>query len=554
MSALSDLQVALKRVNVRPLNGLSVDTKLLDQETQKLRAWLGDRGTTRPPRDAVMAALQAFVRDKHISSFRQAFLICFGCTDPALVGSLRLIEDEVRFPKLLSAIDTYLPNPRAFRRCYRGLLGAYFGYDYKHETAQTAGKRNWEVLRTYLNERIQNTITHGVLPSWVDVLQANMHLLGNDPAGPYGESLLLGRFDEYECARKALAIPETSWLTWQIVLAQVETARRKDDHVFQEHLSNLLELLAKHVLAINDGLRALLSRYYTISARGQHPGLRDFAVLHWGNPLLSLNRPKWKVSDDVRKMVAGWLNLKRIQQFFSLLAEDGTADTRRLKFWERYHESIDEVYFALGNSARSHQGRDFREIRREMEQDGQLLELHNAQGPDNAFIMCIGRFVVVERGIKPNACFIFRRDQIPFALGGDIAGDRTGLKHPTHIKRLTHTDGGFERWEDKFEGALASLMQVEPQTQVANDVRMASQEARPLLSNEARNFSPPSSIASFSDRELARLCDKYRLRTKDLRGQHGNLWVLTGDRDTNVSPQLRSWGFSYKAGKGWWRK
>jgi hypothetical protein len=58
----------------------------------------------------------------------------------------------------------------------------------------------------------------------------------------------------------------------------------------------------------------------------------------------------------------------------------------------------------------------------------------------------------------------------------------------------------------------------------------------------------------FSERELSRLCDTRRIRIEDFRERNGNLWVLTGDTDGHVSSQLQSWGFAFKAGKGWWRK
>ena len=85
-------------------------------------------------------------------------------------------------------------------------------------------------------------------------------------------------------------------------------------------------------------------------------------MAQWGNPWLSLNRTKWSlVGDDARTMVAGWLKLVLIQQFFSLLAADGSNNVRRLKFWERYHDSIDDMYFALGGTALWHRGTDFQD-------------------------------------------------------------------------------------------------------------------------------------------------------------------------------------------------
>lgn len=573
MNPLSHLRAALRDTNSDSLHGLTSDTKLLDHETSRLRAWLGDRGTAKPPEDAIVAALHAFHHEQYLKSRRQALLVCFGCIDPVLVGASRLIEDGERFPKLLGAVDAYIPTPRAYRPCYRGLLNAYFGYD--PETARSAGKQNWEGLRTYLRNRVENTVAPGLLPSWVEALQANVDLLGNDPGRTYGKTLLTGHSDEFEHARAALDIHENSWLIWRLVLGQVDAAAREDDANFQRHLSSLLDLLAKHPLAINDGLAKLLSRYRLLKVPVVHAGLRDFAVAHWGNPWLSLNRAKWSlVTNDVREMIAGWLKLILIQQFFSLLAADGTNDTRRLKFWESYHDSIDDMYFALGNTARWHRGADFQDIRKKMA--GRLLNLHSAGPPDNnAFIMCIGNFVVVEFGMTGNACYIFRRDQLPFRLDGDIAGNSTALKHAGFVERLLHKDGTFETWERKFGRTLASLMHVQPQAQpTRNDVpfvrtpgfsdvrqtpyavgpqRIIQPTQRPV-SSRSRDETRPAHGIPFSERELSRLCDTRRLRIEDLRDRNGNLWVLAGDTDGYVSGQLRSWGFSFKAGKGWWRK
>jgi hypothetical protein len=569
MAALSRLRAALQDTNSSSLRGLTFDTKLLDRETSKLRAWLGDRGTAKPPQDAIVLALQAFHRDQHPGNRRQALLVCFGCIDPVLTGSSRLIEDAERFPKLLRAVDAYTSAPRAYRRCYRGLLNAYFGYDpYDTKTARSAGRQNWEGLRTYLRDRVVKTAAPGLLPTWVEALQANPDLLGNDPGKAYGETLLKGNSGEFDDAVTALDIKENSWLIWRLVLGQVEAAAREDDRSFQGYLPRLLDLLAKHPFARDDGLAKLLSRYLSSKAPVVHDGLRDFTVGHWGNPWLSVNRPKWsKVSDKAREMVASWLKLRLIQQFFNLLAAGRINDRRRLEFWESYHDSIDDMYFALGNTALRNQETDFQDIRKKM--DGRLLDLHGAGSPDNnAFIMCIDNFVVVEFGMTGNACYIFRRDRLPFELDGDIAGNSTALKHASFVERLLHQDGTAETWEHKFQRALVSLMHVQPGPQpVRNDAlpvrtfgfrhvdqtpySAAPPAQRPVSS---RPQILPARGVRFSERELSRLCDIRQLRIEDLRQRNGNLWVLTGDVDAYVSSQLRSWGFSFKAGKGWWRK
>ena len=577
MSSLSRLRVAIQEAASGSLHGLTFDTNPLDREAAKLRDWLGDRGSAKPPQDAIIAALRAFFQVQDLQSHRQALLVCFGCLDPVLPAEARLIEDGDRFPKLLGGVEAYLPNPRAFRRCYRGLLNAYFGYD--SETARFAGKDNWGRLRTYLRDRAANTVVSGLQPAWVDELQANLQLLGHDPGGFYGQALLTGRSEEFERARAALDIHESSWLIWRLILGQIEGATREDDGTFQQYLPGLLDLLARHPLAVNAGLAKLLTRYRTCRTATIHPGLRDFTVAQWGNPWLSLNRANWSlVGDDARAMVADWLKLVLIQQFFSLLAADGTNDTRRLKFWERYHDSIDDMYFALGSTARRHRGTDFQDIRKKMA--GRLLHLHSAGPPNNnAFIMCVGNFVVVEFGIKGNACFIFGRDRLPFLLEGEIAGNSTALKHPSFAERLLHNDGNFGTWEHRFQGTLAGLMRVQPGVRPIRSknpaqvsptpanglshvapVPFAAQRLGAATRAPAQGVSsrpeliPPTRGSAFSERELSRLCDPRRLRTEDLRDRNGNLWVLTDERDGDVSSQLRSWGFAYRSGRGWWRK
>src|SRR5262249_20494327 len=80
---------------------------------------------------------------------------------------------------------------------------------------------NWEELRKYLRDRVANTIAPGLLPAWIDALQANAHLLGSDPGSAYGQDLLTGHSDEFEQARDALDIHENSWLIRRLVLGQV---------------------------------------------------------------------------------------------------------------------------------------------------------------------------------------------------------------------------------------------------------------------------------------------------------------------------------------------
>jgi hypothetical protein len=190
MSGLSRLRAALHEAASGSLHSLTFDTNPLDRETAKMRDWLGDRGSARPPQDVIVAALRAFFQLQELQSHRQALLVCFGCLDPVLPKEARLIEDGDRFPRLLDGVEAYLPNPRAFRRCYRGLLNAYFGYD--SETARFAGKDNWRRLRTYLRDRAANTVASGLQPDWVEGFKRTYNCWAMIPVDFMGRLCLAG--------------------------------------------------------------------------------------------------------------------------------------------------------------------------------------------------------------------------------------------------------------------------------------------------------------------------------------------------------------------------
>jgi len=416
----------------------------LDRETSKLRTWLGGHGVAMPPQDASRAALRDFVRDRDLPTLKRATLASFGCTDPFDHMRHGLIADEELFPLFLDRVDDYRENPRALRLCYRGLLHAYFEYDVERGAPPSA-RDNWFRLKAYLGRRTSSVTTPGFEPSWVGTLQGNTEVFGADPGAFYGSEMFHGRPERFDIVRAELPVTEASWLVWQVIVGQIEAAAGAPDAEFRAAIPSLTQLLEKHPLAENFGLAKLLTRYRRCASPTLHERLRDFAVDTWGNPWLALNEAKWSVvSPDARMMVTEWLKLALMQKFFGLLAEDGLNDTRRLKFWETYHQSIHAMYFALGETARRHPGLDFREVRKQME--GLQLTLTHSTSKNNAFIMCIGEHVIVEFGEKGNACFIFHKDRLPFALEGGVAGNSTALKHfrcrkaPAHRSR--HDDLG----------------------------------------------------------------------------------------------------------------
>ncbi len=412
--------------------------------------------------------------------------------------------------------------------------------------------------------------------NWVESLKRNPQLLDDDPGRYYGAQLFRGHSGEFDEARMNLSIGDDSWLVWRVVIGRIEATTGQGDEAFRQTIPAVLDLIRKHPLARNLGLATILDRYRASASPTLNEALRDFALDAWGNPWLTINAAKWSlVRDDTREMVASWLKLALIRKFFGLLAEDGMNDTRRLKFWEAYHQSIHSMHFALGNTALRHPGADFKAARRQME--GLMLSLFAAGSPNNnAFIMGIGDHVVVEFGLKGNACFIFKRENLPFPLFGSVAGNSAALKHPRHVERLLHIDG-METWEQKFRLTLQDLVKVRPSAnlqgvspvapsgagqahptaEAARPTMPVMQTARPELSGLRR---PTGTIAAaaggppFTIEALAKLCGTYRLRMNDFRPKGGNLWVVTHEQNPTVNQQLASWGFRYKKLSGWWRQ
>ena len=543
----------------------------LERETKKLHGWLG-QGVAKPPQDASRAALRDFVRERDLPTLKRATLACFGCADPFDDRRHGLIADGELFPVFLDKVDDYRESPRALRLCYRGLLHAYFQYDV--ERAPPAARDNWGRLRTYLEDRTSFIVTPGFQPPWVATLNGNPEVLGLDPGAFYGSEIFRGRPEKFERVRAELPITDASWLVWQVIVGQIEAATGSPDADFRAAIPGLLDLLERHPAAKTFCLSKLLSRYHECASPVIHERLRDIAVETWGNPWLALNAVAWSVvPPDARMMVAEWLKLALMQKFFGLLAEDGLNDTRRLKFWETYHQSIHAMYFALGETARTDRRPDFREVRKQMA--GLQLTLTHSKTKNNAFIMCIGEHVIVEFGEKGNACFIFRRNEIPFALAGEVAGNSLALKGTRgRVERLTHTDGS-EPWEDKFRRVLVNVVRVQapsathgptstggwqsPRPTVPSHAAPGAgapqrQDARASLSDKWRAKPQQAPTAKFTMAEFTTFCESRRLITADLREKGGNLWVDHRFPSTDVAAQLSAWGFHFKPTHGWWFK
>jgi hypothetical protein len=301
---------------------------------------------------------------------------------------------------------------------------------------------------------------------------------------------------------------------------------------------------------------------------------------------------RWgRVTPEARAMVAEWLKLEFIEAFFTLLAEEHIGDNRRLEFWARYVNAIEDIHFALGTDARENRSPDFQALRKKMA--GLVVPLQDNVRTNNAFIMRMGSLVIVEFSGYSNACYAYDANKaLPFRFDIPVVlpkNMRNSLKHSNHALWLAHQGGvrGFDTWEERFEAELAQGYGIKPKGAKVQPMVMMQPIQTPHPSQAAALTSPPpshpgttrprpsptaersrftepdptSDIASwtrtnYSRKALSEFAERFGLQIEDLtpppRG--GNLWVRTGDSHIGINEVLLKWGFRFKnASKGWWR-
>jgi len=530
--SLLDFEARLRAANFAALATFKIDTSGIRAELGKLRKWLNvDRELSAPSAHLQMALLR----------FRQAGgtpecpfadlrLVCAASPISIPVGGATfcLLEQLDLLASLLRQVEFFQGDPRRFRRLYRGLLNCYFKIDPLENRARGEG---WERLRCFLRDHVDYLGTGSIQPRWVEVIQEHRNLFDSEPCSRYSRELLRGNNAEFAQVESELAIGGSSWIGRMIVLSIVKAAVDLEDSQFNSHIPALLEKIEQERYAslLDLCLAQLLERYCRGTGKPPHANLFGCAVRHWKNPWLATNAGRWsRVSEATRKIVSAWLKLDLIQQFFELLASDGNGDRRRLDFWIRYHEVMDDMYFALGSHARNQPSREFQELRRRLL--GRVLTLKEAGGPDNnGFLMCFGDYIVVEFGKAGNACYVYRRSELPFSLESSDELIAKQLKNPTNVLKLFHKDNvhGHTTWEGYFDAELYARIGVPPP---------GGRLPEPWHSNRVYCSSSPSLLNMF--------CLAFEGTYQNRRSDGGSERIKMEQYVEIAAEQLRAWGFS----------
>src|SRR5262249_41692348 len=149
--------------------------------------------------------------------------------------------------------------------------------------------------------------------------------------------------EEFRSVCERLGIAGNSWIFEEVLFSAARAAIEAGDRQFVDSIKALLLAISdQRFAAARDRILAqLLDRYGMIRAAAVHTELRDFAVASWKNPWLASNDAAWSsVLPATKNMVAGWLKLDLIREFFEVLSGERGSDSNRFHFWKQYHEQI----------------------------------------------------------------------------------------------------------------------------------------------------------------------------------------------------------------------
>ncbi|MBF0110617.1 MAG: hypothetical protein HQL76_15720 [Magnetococcales bacterium] len=513
---------------------------------EKIRACHDGPGIKADPR-TVAAAVAYFRQHERPDGWRGLKYACFGAGSHDETGWCLLSLPPLR-EKLFSIVQNEI-EPRRKIKCFQALLFAY--WQFPRATAGQDALLGWTSLRDWLKTQLPAmNMIFDRKPDWFSTLGAHANLLQENPCDRYGPGLYAGDSAEFAEVIESLAIPSDSWVQDEAIIVQVKTGISLNDDRFKNDLDPLLSLImGKRNITLSRSLQTrclamLISRYARCSNRVEHMALRDAAVSLIGNPWLQ--RTSWDANviddrgmpdADAREMIDGWLKRCLITDFFELLSVDRTGDARRLNYWLRFAPFINDMWFALGVDARSRRGENFEGFRSRAK--GRLLDLERAASDNNAFIMRIGEFVAVEFSASGNALYVYRWHELPntvmqklmSGLGrSEITIDLLKSKHNVlTIKMHRDRPTALESWEQKFDRELCPLVGYQPEKRPA-----FVPDLEKLLANYSVNGEP--------------------IKCEDRRPQGGALGVYVDDSHNAFSSKIKSLGFNYQAGRGWFRE
>jgi len=551
---------ALKRLEkgLRPFAAGPAQARLLADPAGIVRAGqlvVRDHGGAGIQADtrSIMAAINHFRATGKVENLRDLKYVCLGLCAVDEQGNSVVGDAGLR--DILKGLVNGITEPRLRIRNFQALLSSYWSFPLNGKQTTPRAKAGWAMLREWLLAEYERLCrSREPKPIWFAALSKHRQLLSEQLCDHFGPALMRGDASGLRDAVESLAIPVGSWVQEEAVIAQMRAGCALIDQSFKSTLDSLIDIgSGRGGVELGVSLRVrcmalLVSRYARCSERPEHAALRDTAVAVIGNP--SVHRPQWDAwvvdaqgqpDRQSREMLAGWLKRELIKNFFALLSADGAGDSRRLDYWLNFEPFIDRMWFGLGTNALYDQRQAYVDFKSRA--TGHLLKLTETKPSNNAFVMRVGRYLLVEFGETGNAMFVFAWDALAQPLRETLESGRLqaevsiyALKGRDNVNRLIHHHSETPSWEQTFDAYLGPLT-----GRLPNPVPQ-----RPTVL--------PARMDGFSDSNWKFFVTINNLRVVDNRGKQGALWVLGANQPDNVVTQLRAWKFKPRAPRGWYKE
>lgn len=535
--------------------------ELVEKPAREAESLFQGYAKANPSKEDAYAAALAFLRGSALDSW-QRDLIASAVATPVRETSGAMVLGHRRFETLLASYEAEAKRGELWRLTWNGLLYSYFNFD-PSLGKDDATKAGWQVLRTFLERTwplIDKEAGDTLVPDWVGVLREESELLSQAPAEKYSRAYLNGDTSATDQLAVGLGIPPSSWFWHALVFGAVKRATADVDAEFRRLLPQLLQLIQGKPAFRDDALELILIRYHACKGAPPDERLRDLVCQPtvWKNPKLKSAgiATAWnRVPDPVWQMVLTWVNERNLKDFFDILAARNRADEGRLAFWSNYLKQISwtRLVFGADTMALKRTNPEVRDlIARE---EGAYAQLTGKREVD-AFMMQIGSFVIIEFSKKPNACYVYQADQLPFEPyskfydggTGDLAAGYRG----DSSARIVHREG----WQARAGAELRALGIRPDRADTQRATTGGFTGARATTATREDELAPRVPPASHGpDMVVVQiLIARFRgARIDDRRvSTNGRLWVEDPLQRVQLASELKALGFRWSDGRQAW--
>lgn len=460
--------VSLTRDLVAALGGMGLSSgnfgkpELVEKPTKEAERIFQGYAKAKPSKEDSYSAARAFIQGAVLDNWQQD-LIASAISEPIREQASAMVLGYKRFPSLLASYEEEAKRGDLWRLTWHGLLFSYFNFD-PGVVSDEATHKGWADLRAFLERTwplVDRQAGENLVPDWVSVLRKEWALMTTKPADKYARDYLRGETGATDQLAADLGIPPSSWFWHALVLGAVKLATADSDAEFRRLVPQLIKLVQSKPGFRDEAIEHILVRYHGCKGAPQDERLRDFVcqTTVWKNPKLKAAgiATAWnRVPDPVWHMVLSWVNEGNLKDFFDILAARNKADAGRLVFWSKYLKQIlwTRLVFGADTMALKRTNLGIRDlIARE---EGAYAQL-TAKREVDAFMMQIGSYICIEFSKKPNACYVYKADELPFEPYAKFYDGRTedlsaGFRQKC-AGRIVHRDG----WEVRAAYDLSAL-------------------------------------------------------------------------------------------------